>query len=235
MYFFGRAEASFQGEKEGGRGQTSLKIMSLPSQAPPAWLAEEEDEKETSPKTPLSPRIPQSSTGGVGQVERGQNRHLSEEEEAKARMLYFGMKGVTLMLCVLMFSTACISLEGVSGVSGSGQIFVATYMIFFSILLSAFEITQMQQIIWLDHMLRRNFGFLFSAMGKAFFIIFVAFLCLGLDGELPLATGIAVAVFGGGQVAMYLKHPEFFEYIPPGYGPLLEQPSSQPAASANQL
>lgn len=208
--------------------------MSLPTQAPPAWLVEE-DEKDNSPKTPLSPRIAQSSAGGVGQIERGPRKNLSEEEESKARMLYFGMKAITLILCILMFSTACVSLEGVSGVSASGQIFVSTYMIFFSILLAAFEITQIQQIIWLDHMLRRNFGFLFSPMGKAFFIIFVAFLCFGLDGELPLVTGIAVAVFGGGQVAMYLKHPEFFEYIPPGYGPLSEQTTSQPAAGANQV
>ena len=206
--------------------------MSLPAQAPPAWLAEEEDEKNHSPKAQLSPRMPQSSASGIGSVERGPTRQLSEESKQKARMLYFGMKIVTLLLCVLMFSTACIRLEALSGVSDSGQIFVATYMIFFSILLAAFEITQMQQIIWLDHMLRRNFGFLFSAMGKAFFIIFVAFLCLGLDGELPLATGIAVAVFGGGQVAMYLKHPEFFEYIPPGYGPPAEQ---QSLPGANQL
>ena len=36
-------------------------------------------------------------------------------------------------------------------------------------------------------------------------------------------VGIAVAAFGVGQVTLYLKHPEYFEYTPQGY----ESPSEQ--------
>jgi hypothetical protein len=206
--------------------------MSLPPQAPPAWLVEEEDEKQHSANMPLSPQR-QNSASVTGNPDISSSRRLTNEQESKAKLLYFGMKVLTLALCVLMLCTASISLHAISGVSASGQIFVATYMIFFSVLLAAFEIAQMQQILWLDHMLRRNFGFLFAAMGKAFFVIFVAFLCFGLDGDLPLATGIAVAAFGGGQLAMYLKYPAYFEYVPPGYGPPTEQPLAQ--SDNNQL
>ena len=196
--------------------------MSLANQAPPSWLAEEEEGK-SSPKPAAysPPRVQAVNSATVGSVE---GRRLSPEEERKARMIFFGIKGITLVLCVLMFVTACIHMEEVSSVTGSGQIFVATYMIFFSILLAAFEIAQTQRIVWLDHMLRRNFGFLFSAMGKALFIIFVAFLCLGLDGDsdMPVFVGIAVAAFGGGQVTLYLKHPEYFDYAPEGYESLSE-------------
>lgn len=59
----------------------------------------------------------------------------------------------------------------------------------------------------------RNFGFIYGALGKSFFIIFIAFLSFGLgDPEsLTLATGVIWASFGAGQVALYLKYPEWFD------------------------
>jgi len=212
--------------------------MSLANQEPPSWLVEEENKGSHSPHSPMSP-VPQMPTNhatmnhSVGSVEGGVNKRLTAEEEKKARMVFFGIKGITLVLCAAMFITAIVHTEEVSGVTGSGQLFVATYMIFFSILLASFEVAQMQKIVWLDHLLRRNFGFLYSAMGKALFVIFVAFLCLGLDGEsdMPVLVGISVAAFGGAQVALYLKNPEYFEYVPPGYG----MPLEQEAANNNQV
>jgi hypothetical protein len=205
--------------------------MSIPNQPPPEWLQELEDEK-TTPSTPLSPRtVPQATmaTSSTSNIDGG-SRRLSPQEQSKARLLYFVMKLITLALCALMFSTACIALEHISGVANSGQIFVATYMLFFSLLLAALEVAQMQQITWLDHMLRRNFGFLFSAMGKAFFVIFIAFLCFGLDGDLPIWTGIAVAAYGGSQVVLFLKFPEYSDYVPHGYGALPETGIAGPAS-----
>ena len=203
--------------------------MSLANQAPPSWLVEEEDKANgnVSPHSPV-PNLPSnhaSMNHSVGSVEGGSRGRLTGEEEKKARMVFFGIKGITMLLCAAMFITAVVHMQEVNGVTSSGQLFVATYMIFFSILLAAFEVAQMQKIIWLDHMLRRNFGFLYSAMGKALFIIFVAFLCLGLDGasDMPMMVGIAVATFGGAQVALYLKNPEYFEYCPPGYDMLLAE------------
>lgn len=58
-----------------------------------------------------------------------------------------------------------------NGVETSGKIFVATYMVFFSLLLFFFEMMEIRPIEWLDHMLRRNFGFLYGTMGKALYII----------------------------------------------------------------
>ena len=216
--------------------------MSIPNQDPPEWLKKLEDEK-TTPSTPLSPRtVPQTTmaTNSTNNLDGG-SRRLSPQEQSKARLLYFAMKLITLALCALMFSTACIALEHISGVANSGQIFVATYMLFFSMLLAALEVAQMQHITWLDHMLRRNFGFLFSAMGKAFFVIFIAFLCFGLDGDLPIWTGIAVAAYGGSQVVLFLKFPEYSDYVPQGYGALPETgnvnagPGGAPTATATAV
>ena len=201
--------------------------MAALNQDPPSWLVEDEKRAavgsySNEPRSPNT-RAQAVQSGSVGSVEG--RRRLSLEEEGKARMLFFAVKGITLILCILMFITACMHLEEVSSVTSSGQIFVATYMIFFSVLLASFEIAQSRQIVWLDHMLRRNFGFLFSAVGKALFIIFVAFLCLGLDGQsdMPIIVGITVAAFGIGQVALYLQHPEWFDYIPSGYEFPVEQ------------
>jgi hypothetical protein len=61
--------------------------------------------------------------------------------------------------------------ESINGVEASGKLFVASYMMFFSLLLFFFELTEIRQIEWLEHMLRRNFGFLYGTMGKSLYII----------------------------------------------------------------
>jgi len=155
--------------------------------------------------------VPLTSSSGIGQVEGMQQ--VSEDVLSRARYVHWGLRIVTMLLCVLMFVTACLGLGSVNGVDKSGKVFVAVYMLFFASLLFCFEAVQIQQIEWVEHMLRRNFGFLYSMMGKAFFIIFIAFLSLGLGdpANLSLATGLTLACFGAGELALLLKYPEFFE------------------------
>ena len=143
-------------------------------------------------------------SGGVG---------LDAQEKSKAKMVWYGLKVITMALCVMIFASAVIRLETIR-LSSGGQVFVAVYMIFFSTLLFVFEAMQSQPIVWLDHMLRRNFGFLYSAIGKSAFIVFIAFLCLGLDGDLPLVTGILTAIFAFGSIGLWFKYPKLFEYSP---------------------
>lgn len=116
-------------------------------------------------------------------------------------------------LCVLMFITACIGIQSINGVNTVGKIFVAVYMLFFALLLFVFEAIQIRKVEWLDHMYQRNFGFLYNVLGKAFFVIFIAFLSFGLGDPqgLTLGTGLSLACFGASKVAMFLKYPEYFE------------------------
>ena len=44
-------------------------------------------------------------------------------------------------------------------------------MFFFAALLFVFEGVQIKNIETVDHIFRRNFGFLYNVMGKSFFII----------------------------------------------------------------
>ncbi len=52
-----------------------------------------------------------------------------------------------------------------------GKVFIAIYMLFFSTLLLMFELVEIKPIETVDYLLRRNFGFLYGAMGKSFYII----------------------------------------------------------------
>ena len=57
-------------------------------------------------------------------------------------------------------------------------------------------------IPFVNKTLRKNFGFLYGLKGKGFYLIFVAFLCLGLGDDagvslaLVWATGVAHLVMG---------------------------------------
>jgi hypothetical protein len=62
-------------------------------------------------------------------------------------------------------------LEYIDGVDASGKFFIASYMFFFATLLFVFETLEFRKIEWLDNFYKRNFGFLYGALGKAFFII----------------------------------------------------------------
>jgi hypothetical protein len=59
----------------------------------------------------------------------------------------------------------------IDGVDQSGKVFVAVYMFFFATLLFTFEFNQIHPIESVDFMFRRNFGFLYNALGHSFYII----------------------------------------------------------------
>jgi hypothetical protein len=140
----------------------------------------------------------------------------SVDFEKNKNLIHWALKGTTIFLCALMIVTAVLGLREISGgASSSGKVFVATYMIFFASLLLIYEVVDIKKIEWIDHMIKRNFGFLYSTPGKSLFIIFIAFLSFGLENPytLTLSTGLCWAVFGGLQLGLYLKYPELFEIL----------------------
>ena len=125
--------------------------------------------------------------------------------------LFWLLKVLTLALSMLMVLTALIGLTEVGGIEESGRIFVAVYMIFFSVLLMMFEISQIRPCENVDFMFKRNFGFLYGTKGKALFIIFVAFLSFGLTepATLCFATGSLFALLGAFQIAEKYQKQDF--------------------------
>lgn len=95
-----------------------------------------------------------------------------ESSTSKKNTLFFWfLRVVTMGLCCLMCATAVLGLMTLEGVDAVGKVFVGVYMVFFSVLLFLFEMIQISPCEALDHMFKRNFGFLFSTKGKAFYII----------------------------------------------------------------
>jgi len=70
----------------------------------------------------------------------------------------------------------------------------------------------------LNKVLRKNFGFMYKILGKAFYLIFVACLCFGINAEmlqeldwLRYFTGIAWAGTGVFLIILQFAYPEVFE------------------------
>jgi len=66
------------------------------------------------------------------------------------------------------------------------EIFVSVYMILFATLLFLYELMWWKSIDSVNKNLRMNFGFLYGVKGKALYLIFVAFLVIGLKNDVSV-------------------------------------------------
>lgn len=110
------------------------------------------------------------------------------------------------------------------GVGQLSEPFLASYMVMFAVLLFCYELMWWTPIPVLNKTLRRNFGFLYGVRGKGFYLIFVAFLCLGLGRKAALkqlnwATGIGYLAVGCLHIFLVCANPQIVSsYIAPSAG-----------------
>jgi hypothetical protein len=95
---------------------------------------------------------------------------------------------LNLGLAAMMGSLGVLSLLSYkpSSVDDLTLAFLSCYMIIFATLLFLYEFIWWQPVPSLNIMFRKNFGFLYGLKGKGFYLIFIAFLTLGLiknDGQ----------------------------------------------------
>jgi hypothetical protein len=111
-------------------------------------------------------------------------------------------------------------------------VFLSVYMILFALLLFSYELMWWIPIPWLNKMLRKNFGFMYGLGGKGVYLIFVAFLCLGLANDqrvilLTWGTGLSFLVFGTLHILIPLLNPTLaLKYQAPTAGLLAKEYSS---------
>jgi hypothetical protein len=111
-----------------------------------------------------------------------------------------------------------------SGVGDLSEPFLASYMVMFAILLAVYESMWWKAVPSLNKTLRRNFGFIYGLRGKGFYLIFVAFLCLGLGKDasvkgLNWATGIAWVAVGLFHIFLVCFNPQVCQlYVAPTAG-----------------
>jgi len=67
--------------------------------------------------------------------------------------------------------------------------FLGAYMVIFACILFSYEIIWWQPFAGLNKIFRRNFGFMYGLKGKGMFLLFIAFLCLGLKDS-SLQSGV---------------------------------------------
>lgn len=106
--------------------------------------------------------------------------------------------------------------------------FLSAYMILFAGILFCYELVWWQPFPKVNLTYRKNFGFMYRMNGKGFYLIFIAFLCLGLKDEaknhqnvqgLNWATGIGWLAVGCLHIFLSCTSPDLVEaYKPPTAG-----------------
>ena len=73
--------------------------------------------------------------------------------------------------------------------------FLGVYMVIFAVILAAYEFIWWQPVASLNKTFRKNFGFMYGLKGKGAYLIFIAFLSLGLKDTNVCLSGLMWASF----------------------------------------
>jgi COPI associated protein len=133
---------------------------------------------------------------------------------------------INMGLAVMMGSLGVLTLINLS-INWSGDLtepFLGMYMVLFASILFLYELCWWQPFPKINKTFRRNFGFMYGIYSKGFFLIFIAFLTIGLiDGDnksgiagLDWATGIGWLFFGVFHIFTGFAWPDVVDaYKPP--------------------
>ena len=102
----------------------------------------------------------------------------------------------------------CLGVYGIIEASEASEIFVSIYMILFAVLLFLYELVWWTNVEAVNKNLRMNFGFMYGVKGKAAYLIFVAFLVIGLkdDVSVQFLRYMTGGCFLGTGVLMLFMH-----------------------------
>lgn len=168
----------------------------------PPWLREE------------TQRMASAESGVGGEASKRSNGELASGGPGGNPIVIWTFRIVHFGLCAMMAATGALSIMGFGSVNGNqlSHFFVALYLLLFAALWFTFELMTIRPVDYIIAEFKRNFGFLFHPLGKALFIIFVAFLNFGVKegDQLGLATGILCIADGIILMLLYLKYPHWY-------------------------
>lgn len=149
----------------------------------------------------------QSFPGGEGRF----SRFIGAGNEAQEEYLVTrGFTCLHLASAALMYASAIV---GFMSSPGFSEFFIFVYASLFATILAAYELSHIYELTLLELEMRANFGFMYNHTFKGIFIIFIAFVNLGLSSNAPtlmLTTTFVVLVDGVGLVAAAARKPEWF-------------------------
>ena len=112
---------------------------------------------------------------------------------------------LNLLLCAGMMALGILTLIEFQKGMDISEAFVATYMILFAALLALYEFMWWSTVDAINKSMRKNFGFLYGIKGKAFYLIFVAFLTIGLESSIRwLRYTVGIAFLADGALHLFL-------------------------------
>lgn len=132
---------------------------------------------------------------------------VDEGELAELRKWSRGLRIGMIVCSVFMAVTSWYALVSTSATSIS-TLFISLYLFFFSGLICCFE----SGLPMVTQRIVMNFGFMYTAMGKLFFLLFVGFLAYGLS-NLGIATFALIIVYLAAYLYAQFKHPQFAKYM----------------------
>ena len=136
------------------------------------------------------------------------------------------MSIVNMLIATMMGALGVLVLLRYTFGGDLSRAFLAVYMVLFASLLFVYELMWWTALPKLNKAVRLNFGFMYGIRGKGFYLVFVAFLCLGLGNHntqmiktLAWATGIAHLVVGCLHVFVACMKPDLsIQYRAPTAG-----------------
>jgi hypothetical protein len=105
----------------------------------------------------------------------------------------------SLMIIAGLFTLSSASLS---------EVFIALYVIFFGSLICCYEIA----FAGMSKTIAQNFGFMYTKLGRALFLLFIAFLCYGLGLFGIIVMCLLVVGMGVNIYVMYLC-PKYSEWV----------------------
>lgn len=137
---------------------------------------------------------------------------LALNNRNKAKIVIVLLSLLDFLLAAAMALLGVTSLLEMSfSIDNLSAAFLSAYMIIFASLLFVYELVWWQPFPALNKNFRKNFGFMYGLRGKGLYLIFIAFLCLGMykneDKELFFTgldwmTGLAWLAGGAAHVLM---------------------------------
>ena len=111
-----------------------------------------------------------------------------------------------LVICTLMMICAWYNMLTASN-SASKNV-LALYVFFLSTLLCCFELALRQAALYIV----QNFGFMYSPVGRVFFLVFLAILCFQLS-TFGIVVFCFVLLFGAVEIFVRVSHPKYGKYV----------------------
>ena len=103
-------------------------------------------------------------------------------------------------------------LEGDASTDDSNTLFLGLYMVLFASILFFYEVLAIFPLEILESFMKNNFGFMFSVVGRGFYMIFISVVCFSITNpeHMAIGVGVGVGIMGGIQMLVYMKEPSYF-------------------------